>query len=491
MPNMFEQSAPQEPRETGAKEKIEHYLAESLPPSEKRISETMDPRCEVSVVIPSAGERKYFFRPIESLLNQVNVKPEQFEIIMVINNSQPKQKPKEPDDVFQERVAQANIGAAENQEVLKVAQLLMGEKAEVDLSDKEHALIRRIRDAKLRVYAVDKASEGQTLSSEKANVGGARNRGVAEAVERFVQIGKNGLIVQTDADTALDEHFLERAIGAFKANPELTGASGYLEMDTEAEQDDRMKEVHFFAGMDRLYRTLLNYYSTKEQDLPKRRNFTGANMISRAYQTGMVGGVPEIGEKEDVEFGRRLDSIGKTMRLSAIIARPVDRISLRTAGTLKGHGHIRATMAKEIATIGEITVDSVEYTETVDRIEQAAMAAKDLETFKQAMIFRDVPLLPEPEMQELFASIQSGTPKKELLYKVYDQVARIIPRIPILKASQQLLARLCEQESLCEKYMDELVQPTKPLAIEKPAGINAKHLDMYKKLKAMDTAKRG
>lgn len=490
MSSMFEQPSPQNQKESSPNEKIEQYLAEALPASEKRISETMDPRCEVSVVIPSAGERKYFFRPIESLLNQVSVKPEQFEVIMVINNAQPKQKSNEPDDVFQARVAQAKLGAIENQEVLKIGQLLMGEKADIELSDQERALIRRIRDAKLRVYTVDKASEGQLLSAEKANVGGARNRGVAEAVERFMQIRKNGLIVQTDADTALDEHFLQRAITTFKENQDLVGASGYLEMDTEAEQDKRMKEVHFFAGMDRLYRTLLNYYSTKEQDLPKRRNFTGANMISRAFETGIVGGVPEIGEKEDVKFGRRLDTIGKTMRLSALIARPVDRISLRTSGTLKGHGHIRSIMAKEIAGMGEVTVESVEYTEAVDQIEEAATTAKDFESFKQALTLKGTLLLPESEMQQLFASIQSGTPNKDLLYKVYDEVARLIPRIPITKASQQLLAALCEQEALCEKYMDELAQPTKPLAVDRPATVHTKYLDIYKKLKAMDVAKR-
>ncbi len=118
------------------------------------------------------------------------------------------------------------------------------------------------------------------------------------------------------------------------------------------------------------------------------------------------------------------------------------------------------------------------------------MAAKDFESFKQALTLRGTLLLPENEMQQLFASIQSGTPNKDLQYKVYDQVARMIPRIPITKASQQLLAALCEQESLCEKYMDELAQPTKPLAIERPTTVHAKYLDMYKKLKAMDVAKR-
>ena len=497
MSNNFESAFPKEMKAPLDKAKIERYIAEVLPETEQRIAEPMDPRCEVAVVIPSCGERQYFFRPIESLLNQEGVTPDQFELIMVINNSEPKQKPEEDDETFAARLEQAQKGARENQENLKILQLIHGEDVDVELTEEEQALMKRIQESKLKVFGIDKATVGKTLPSERANVGGARNRGVAEAVARFYQMGKNGLIIQTDADTALDKHFIQNTLHIFKDQPELAGVSGYLEMDQTIEKGERIEKVYFFANLEKIYRTLVNYLLTHEQDLPKRKNFTGANMVSRAFETAIVGGVPEMGEKEDVDFGRRLDSINKTSRLNTLIARPVDRPSLRTAGTKKGHGHIRANQAKEIMRTGEMTVDSLEYFEMSEKLEEMAGQTTDLASLKALLTYNGTPLLDDAEMETLFAGLQemlrteshAQTPKvKALRYKAFSTLEALIPKESLSRAGQKVLEKLFENKRLHERYLEIVAESTPPPPFS--SGIANKYQELDKKLRAMDKAQR-
>ena len=77
---------------------------------------------------------------------------------------------------------------------LKIIKYINGEENGVQLSDEEKDVVERIRSSGIKIFAVDKASEGKTLPDKEANVGGARNRGVAEAVARFYEQKKsNGI----------------------------------------------------------------------------------------------------------------------------------------------------------------------------------------------------------------------------------------------------------------------------------------------------------
>ena len=123
-------------------------------------------------------------------------------------------------------------------------------------------------------------------------------------------------------------------------------------------------------------------------------------MISRAYQTAFVGGVPEIAEKEDTEFRKRLAQIGLTDRVPELIARPADRISLRTAGTEKGHGHIRFRMAQEIKTMGQIQVQDVVFPGVPPTILEASEALLEALCQNQAL---------QKRYQDLLAQLPNGS----------------------------------------------------------------------------------
>ena len=71
------------------KEKIETYLKENFPDSEERIPIPMNPACEVCLIIPAYDEKDYILFPLESLTRQNNVTPDQYEVIVVVNNPGP------------------------------------------------------------------------------------------------------------------------------------------------------------------------------------------------------------------------------------------------------------------------------------------------------------------------------------------------------------------------------------------------------------------
>lgn len=87
------------------------------------------------------------------------------------------------------------------------------------------------------VYAIDKSSVGQEIKD--CNVGKSRNRGVAEATRRFYENGKNGIIIQTDADTYFENtDYLATVMAAFETAPDVVGMAGGLVFEFSADTLD-------------------------------------------------------------------------------------------------------------------------------------------------------------------------------------------------------------------------------------------------------------
>ncbi|MBI4092690.1 MAG: hypothetical protein HY420_02075 [Candidatus Kerfeldbacteria bacterium] len=339
--------------EAELKGSVKKYIDLYLPPSEDRIPEKMSDSCQVALVIPAYGERKYILRPLGSLAEQVGTSPDEFEVIIVINNppSAPIKLENEHDAIYKARLQHYETALADNQETLNLLsgiKTLSEEEISAGLSTTEIEEIHRIKESGLIFHVIDKASEGKTLSSEQANVGGARNRGVAEAVARFAEIDRNGIIAQSDADIRFEPDYVASLIKQYQNHPDIIGFRGAVELESEVDSGTISESTKETTRMKRLYKRLLNRYKdiqgigyqgkiNQAQDdsgesIPV---FWGSNMSSRAFEAAKVGGVPMMGAGEDPAFGKRLAAIGKIGYAPDIRVAQLSRVSARAEG---GHG---------------------------------------------------------------------------------------------------------------------------------------------------------
>jgi glycosyltransferase involved in cell wall biosynthesis len=258
--------------------KAERFWEEQLE-GERRIEQPMDPECRLSIVVPVSNEDpERLLKQIDSLRNQQGVDRQLFELIYVINNGKDDGTPK-----FQERIMR-------NQQAMDA--------------------LRGISD--LNVFAIDKSTPGNEI--ENCNVGKARNRGVAEASLRFHEAKKNGILLQTDADTWFQnpEHIAE--LLRVMEDPQIIGAGGGIRWewspDTKdsAERADLERKLKIIVRR-RIWTLLANFI--RDQDVGSERPFTfsGAHMISRSLETAEVGGLIDANIGEDPQFGFDLTTL--------------------------------------------------------------------------------------------------------------------------------------------------------------------------------------
>lgn len=258
---------------------IVEFLTENLPESEERIRAAMDINCKVAVVIPAYCERHSILRMIKSLAEQKDVTVNEYELIVVVNNpdSPPKRASNEKLEDFTRRFDQFYKAVDENQQTLKLISYIHGRDVDVEMSEYERLVIETIRLSGLRVHAIDKASSGKTLSRNVANTGGARNRGVAEAVERFFKQRRNGIIAQTDADCSVDEKYISNLIKTFDTKPDLIGISGGMDMQVEL-GNEMLKLVSLYDEVKEAYQRLLNDLSIEADN-----SFADNNIFDRVH----------------------------------------------------------------------------------------------------------------------------------------------------------------------------------------------------------------
>lgn len=338
----------QKAEETELMRSAKIYIDEYLPLNEPRIQEKINPSCQVVVVIPAYGERNYILRPLSSLAWQAAVTPEEYEVIIVINNppSPPQRLNDQNEIVNQARFHHYEEAVTDNQSTIHLLQHIKSS-SPYELNSQESQLVDTIRQSGLIFHIIDKASEGKTLPPDQANVGGARNRGVAEAVARFVDINRNGIIAQSDADIRFEPDFIANLIEQYKNHPEIIGFRGSVELEAEVDAKTVPEVVTETTKIKRLYKKLLNRYKDiygvpyrgkVDQNQDENESapvFWGSNMSSRAFQTAQVGGVPILGAGEDPAFGQRLSAIGKIGFAENVKVSQLSRVSARAEG---GHG---------------------------------------------------------------------------------------------------------------------------------------------------------
>jgi len=363
--------------------KIIEYLNESLPETEDRIGEPMNKNCNVAVVIPCYGERDHILDTLQALAEQKNMKSEEFEVITVINNSkeEPFRRVSETEEIYNKRVDLYRKAVEDNQKTLDLINII-NKKLNIEpeeFSEEDLKKILAIKSSGLRVFAIDKATADKALPSEKANVGYARNRGVAEVVARFYeQLNKNGIIVQTDGDTKLDEKYLSTIVRTFNDDHELIAGSSmavkFIPSEVQGESLNSLEKSKF--NKIQLYDSLLRKYIKRKvgmsDDFKEGGNlanvplyFSGCNMASRAFESAIVGGIPQISGGEDTEFGIRLCEIGKVNILpKEAKVYSADRLSLRAS---TGAGARKYRILSSVGNEGEI---KVKIPPSVDKLEE-------------------------------------------------------------------------------------------------------------------------
>ena len=442
---------------------------------EERIQEPMTSECRVSVVIPSYGERSYILRPIESLAVQEGISPNEYELVVVVNNppEPPAKSAKETDADFERKTAQYKLAVKENQETLKLIKFINGDENGAEVSTPEKEVIEKIKASGLRVYVIDKASSGKTLPQEIANVGGARNRGVAEAVARFLKQGRNGIIAQSDADTRFDGKYIRNLVEAFKKRPELVGLVGKL--DLEPEYGDRLVSLtSLYGDMKIAYTTLIDDLGKKESGFEDVKeihffehvHFSGANMASRAMEAALVGGVPKIAGGEDPGFGERLSGVGIIDRVPEIVVSTADRFSARTAVDA-GEGQRKIKLAESLEEMGTVLVDETpESAIAVGNIRRELVKAIKTfnttpENLKRILWYNNEQLLSDEEFEILSREITGVKHLSEIVQnekavalgkKAVDKITENAKKVSIEEASKKLVEIMKQDPEFSEQY---------------------------------------
>ncbi len=481
------------------KEQAREFVTKELPETEERIEQKMDPECQVCVVIPAYGERDYILRPLGSLAEQQDVDPRQFEVIFVINNQSDVRDVKENDKNYKRRIEKQKQRAEENQETLRLFEAIMSGSNE-RIRPEEQEIVDLIRKSGIRFYAIDKASHGKGFPADEANVGGARHRGVCEAVERFLEIDRNGIVAQTDADTRLSPGYIRSLIDVFEKNPDVVGVCGDSHSDTiEGKslppESAVLRKTKWMYGI--VARGIIEKIQTVQTgEKPKTQvEFAGANMASRAYEAALAGAVPKSAEGgmaiggEDTQFGRNLAEIGKTIRAPEVLTYPLERESERTS---TGQGRIIFEAKEKFGTVEKMGVDDLEKIAFENGIENNVVGLLrsgniSFDAMRQMFSFKGEQLLDNNQIEEM-VSLLSGFRDIEEMKKnkqirkiariMEDNLSNVSPKIPVQEALSDLKRRFMENPDLAVQYETAVTRFEGKLDVEdKKAKFGEKIID--------------
>jgi hypothetical protein len=248
---------------------------------EVRVMTPQSIACKCAIVVPVYNEDVYRIqKQLMSLLSQ-NINIDEFEVIYVVNN-----------DIAGRSNNDEEIHS-NNKQVIDYINSLIG----------------------VPVYVIDKSTQGNEIID--CNVGRARNRGVAEASRRFYENDKNGIIIQTDADTYFeDPDYLQKVISNFSKSSDLIGVAGGLIFEFDPDVTTVEDKEIIASKVERLIYIkiwgMLQAFLSGDADLRTTdKNFSGAHMLSRSFETAVIGGLHDVYLGEDPQFGNDLSEYAK------------------------------------------------------------------------------------------------------------------------------------------------------------------------------------
>jgi hypothetical protein len=253
---------------------------------DKRPLPALSENCILSIVIPVFDEHVARIRAQVNAFNEQTLRPEQFELVYVVNNGKRSETA---------------------QDVLK----------------KNDAVLAYLKKAKSknRIIILDRSSAGHELAV--GNVGHARNVGVNVVARRYLLQNRDGILLQSDADTLpVKKTFLSTMVKSY-AKTGCIGASGgvrfVLSMDSTDAKDRHFFKTHLtqfnmYARWSYLIRAL---HSTNPRIAVTPTRFSGANMSSLAIAAVCAGGVPPLPRAVDLIFGLNSRSMQRSAKPSS------------------------------------------------------------------------------------------------------------------------------------------------------------------------------
>lgn len=426
--------------------------------NETRIEAPMNPACQYSIVVPVHGETINRLKTqIESLQNRQDIKPEDFEIIYVINN-----------DISDGTERSRRIFQA-NQDILQFLR----------------------QDHGLNIYVIDKSSLGNEIPD--CNVGRARNRGLAESSKRFFENNKNGLIIQTDADTYFEDPDYFTKLSELAANLDVIGIAGGLTFEWSPDSQDPGELEHLRQKVERLIQikvieVLANFLRNGVSQMSDT-TFSGAHMISRSLESASVGGFIDAASGEDPKFGQDLMNLANGNGQKIIGARG----NLRLVTALRDSDRTEASFKKIFDRIDlarpELTPNILaeklpEFRERVNAAFQKAYelknehALRELMTLPNGSLVMDEEALDElvnfmndhtfPESQEFFNGFRmrhfGGQDSAQLLYAAY------YPPVELNQVYLDQVMQEVEKRPGGKQLVENLIRAIEPIRLSVQSG---------------------
>jgi hemolysin-activating ACP:hemolysin acyltransferase len=165
------------------------------------------------------------------------------------------------------------------------------------------------------------------LPKKHAGVGIARKIGMDEAVRRFDEISKNGIIIGYDADCTCDKNYLKEIQNLFNVHEKATGCSIYFEhpIDTNEKYNESI-----IAGIIQ-YELYLRYYiqALRYIEFPYAFHTIGSSFAVSTEAYVKQGGMNKRKAGEDFYFLQKIIPLGNYHELNTTRVIPSPRASDR------------------------------------------------------------------------------------------------------------------------------------------------------------------
>jgi len=184
------------------------------------------------------------------------------------------------------------------------------------------SFLQKIPESRLKIHCLFLPD----LPDKKAGVGMARKIGMDEAVRRFASIGKEGHIVNLDADCTVAENYFEAIISGFERSPQAWAAGLHFEHPL-TESSALTPELR--AVVD--YELHLRYFIGIQRSvgLPFAFQTVGSSMVVRSEAYQKMGGMNCRQAGEDFYFLHKFISVGRFIEINDTTVYPSARPSFR------------------------------------------------------------------------------------------------------------------------------------------------------------------
>lgn len=292
--------------------------------------------CKVSVLVPAYNESAgTVLDLLESLAGQMSVKPEEYEAVVVVNNSREEARKGSKEFKTNQKLIET-LTAIRDGRMLKLPGVLLGK-------------ISKITASGINVRALDFSSAKKAKKIN--NVGAARDLGAREICRRFIntRAGLNGVIGLLDADCRVSTNYISELIRTF-SDRRVNGAAGkwFIEIDKNLSSGNlllRALKIHFGPKALVQTRSLAKKRQPvllqKKDKLARHLLVNGQNMAVRAESWIKAGGMPHWRSFEDLVFGSKVTDLPGDVAYNpnyhvVALARPSRRVGMTGMGRRVG-----------------------------------------------------------------------------------------------------------------------------------------------------------